>query len=93
MVMFDLTETCLYDQEAALEMSLGEKKKKRRPRSDPNKLDLNNLSGYENVSVINRDTGKKVPSKLLKVFFSLINNKKNNPGRLRHLLVRENYHL
>ena len=35
-------------------------KKKRRPRVDPNKLDLHNLTGEENISVINRETGKKV---------------------------------
>lgn len=36
----------------------GRKKKK----LDPNKLDLQNLTGEENVSVIHRDTGKKVSS-------------------------------
>ena len=34
----------------------GRKKKK----LDPNKLDLQNLTGDENVAVIHRDTGKKV---------------------------------
>ena len=35
-------------------------RRKRRPRVDPYKLDLDNLTGDENVSVINRETGKKV---------------------------------
>ena len=35
-------------------------KKHRRPRVDPYKLDLDNLTGEENVSVINKETGKKV---------------------------------
>ena len=48
-------EMCLFSQEP-----ISDKPRKRRPRVDPNKLDLNNLTGEENVSVINRETGKKV---------------------------------
>ena len=35
-------------------------RRRRRRRLDPTKLDLDALSGEENVSVINRETGKKV---------------------------------
>ena len=35
-------------------------RKQRRPRIDPSKLDLTTLTGDENVSVINRETGKKI---------------------------------
>ena len=36
------------------------KPRQRRPRVDPSKLDLTQLTGDENVSVINRETGKKI---------------------------------
>jgi len=34
--------------------------RRRRPRVDPTLLDWKKLTGEENVSVINRETGKKV---------------------------------
>ncbi|XP_064639881.1 chromodomain-helicase-DNA-binding protein 7-like isoform X2 [Lineus longissimus] len=37
-----------------------DKRKKRRPRLDPAKLDLDNLTGEENVSVVNKVTGKRI---------------------------------
>ena len=55
-------------------------KRKRRPRVDPYKLDLENLTGNENVSVINRETGKKItgakapPLRFLKLWLE------QNPG-------------
>lgn len=42
--------------------------RRRRPRVDPTLLDWKKLSGDENVSVINRETGKKV-SRESDVFF------------------------
>ena len=38
-------------------------RRKRRPRVDPAKLDMSQITGEENVSVINRETGKKVSTK------------------------------
>lgn len=38
--------------------------RRRRPRVDPTLLDWKKLTGEENVSVINRTTGKKVNLKL-----------------------------
>ncbi len=48
------------DVEEEISMALDRGRRKRRPRVDPHKLDLDNLTGDENVSVINRETGKKV---------------------------------
>lgn len=38
--------------------------RRRRPRVDPTLLDWKKLTGEENVSVINRTTGKKVQFKI-----------------------------
>ena len=35
-------------------------RQRRRPRLDPTKLDVNNIQGDENVSVVNRMTGKRI---------------------------------
>jgi len=45
-------------------------RRRRRPRVDPMLLDWNKLSGDENVTVINRITGKKVCLPSRRVFFS-----------------------
>ena len=35
-------------------------RQRRRPRLDPTKIDVDNIQGTENVSVINRTTGKRI---------------------------------
>ena len=41
-------------------MALEGKRRRRKVRLDLNTIDIENLQGDENVSVMNRDTGKKV---------------------------------
>ncbi len=36
---------------------------RKKKKLDPNKLDLQSLTGDENVSVVHRDTGKKVATR------------------------------
>ncbi len=48
------------DVEEEINMALEKGRRKRRPRLDPYKLDLDSLTGEENVSVVHRETGKKV---------------------------------
>ena len=42
-----------------LEQVLGQRQR-RRPRLDPAKIDVNHVTGDENVSVVNRATGKRI---------------------------------
>ena len=42
-----------------LEMALGQRQR-RRPRLDPTKIDVDHLRGDENISVVNRITGKRI---------------------------------
>lgn len=43
--------------------------RRRRPRVDPTLLDWKKLTGEENVSVINRTTGKKVKLRFFQYFY------------------------
>lgn len=47
--------------------------RRRRPRVDPTLLDWKKLTGEENVSVINRTTGKKVQCDEIKCLFIKVN--------------------
>ncbi len=42
-----------------MELALGQRQR-RRPRLDPAKIDINHVCGDENVSVVNRVTGKRI---------------------------------
>lgn len=46
--------------------------RRRRPRVDPTLLDWKKLTGEENVSVINRTTGKKVQFKIKLIQVSIV---------------------
>lgn len=46
--------------------------RRRRPRVDPTLLDWKKLTGEENVSVINRTTGKKVQFKIKLIKVSIV---------------------
>lgn len=58
----------------------GAKRGRRRTRIDPTKLDLDTVTGEENVAVINRETGKRItgakapPLRILKEWLE------KNPG-------------
>jgi chromodomain-helicase-DNA-binding protein 7 len=49
--------------------------RRRRPRVDPTLLDWKKLTGEENVSVINRTTGKKVQLIISTLLFNISINK------------------
>ena len=53
-------------QTELLELPDSRRSRSRRSRVDPSQLDMQHLTGEENVSVINRTTGKKV------IFYSIV---------------------
>lgn len=53
-------QTALMSPEQAVSTDYLNAARRRRPRVDPTLLDWKKLTGDENVSVINRTTGKKV---------------------------------